>query len=195
MGSKAFVNCTSVKEIYIPDAVSSFSTESLKGRDVTLYLTEKCKCYEAVKSSGLKFITAESVESQKAVLGVKDSVFNGFTFTTNNNYAKNLAGYVNFATFGLTIVGLFGLVMVLIEYLWMRLRKNKQEEAPGVRIFAAIFASEIVITTLNTIVLQKMTFASTWNSYPFIVIWIPRAVEGLIICLIQAYLITLLYTV
>ncbi len=122
-------------------------------------------------------------------------MFDEFTFSSNNNYGKNLAGYVNFVAFGITLVGLFGLVMVLAEYLWSRSRKERRSETSGVRIFAAIFMAELVQTTINTVILKEMTMASTWASYPFMVVWTPRAAEGLIICLIQAYFITLLYSV
>ncbi|MDD4125351.1 MAG: folate family ECF transporter S component [Eubacteriales bacterium] len=194
LGSTAFDDYDSVKEIYIPDALSSFNANSLKDKDVTIYLTEKCTCLDAVMASGLNYVLTETVTAKKAIMRSDDTVFDEFTFSSNYNYGKNLAGYVNYVAFGITLVGLFGLVMVLAEYLWSRSRKERRGETSGVRIFAAIFAAEIVQTTINTVILKEMTYQSAWASYPFMIVWIPRAAEGLIICLIQAYFITLLYS-
>lgn len=113
---------------------------------------------------------------------------------TGKNYQTKLAGYINFSAFGITAVGIFGMLAVLIEFLYSR-RKADKPEAYGVKIFTSIFASEFFVTTINTIILKEMTFATQWSSYPFAVVYLPRLAEGLIVCIINAYVITLLYTV
>ena len=176
--------------VFVPDDVKSVAyDESLSG--VTFCISEKAKAYAALKDAGAKIVT----ESDHAALALElnaKGVFSagGYTFTTNDSYRTNLAMYVSFATFALTLVGVLGLLLVAAEFVFSRVRKGEPTHA--LRIFAAIFTCEMVVTTLNTVILKEMTFASSWGNYPFIVVWIPRAIEGVFICVIQAYLITAL---
>ena len=66
--------------------------------------------------------------------------------------------------------------------------------APHIRIFASIFGSGLIVTTINTVVLRYFTLPA-WAGRAFWILWTPRALEELIICLIQAYFIAILYDV
>ncbi|MFA6729582.1 MAG: folate family ECF transporter S component [Eubacteriales bacterium] len=183
-----------LKEVYIPDSLAKLDITPLKEKGVKLYLTEKSKLFDEIKDSGITFALVNEIAETQAVMDSENPVFGGMRFVSDDNYRKNLAGYINFATFGLMAVGVFGLFMALAEYIWSRLKKDGALPSQGVKIFAAIFIAEMVQTTINTYILKVMTMSSTWAAYPFLIVWIPRAAEGLIICLIQAYLITLLYS-
>ena len=50
------------------------------------------------------------------------------------------------------------------------------------------------MTTINTVVLRYFTLPA-WAGRAFWILWTPRALEELIICLIQAYFIAILYDV
>ncbi|MBO4501069.1 MAG: folate family ECF transporter S component [Clostridia bacterium] len=190
VGKGAFADCTALKSVYVPDAVKSVPyDETLAG--VTFYVSEKAKSYDSLKKAGANIITEFELAPVSVTLNGK-GVFaaDGYTFSTNDSYRTNLAMYVNFATFALTLAGLTGLLLVLGEYLYSILRKGRTTYA--LRVFAAIFTCEMLVTTLNTVILKEITFSSTWANYPFIVVWIPRAIEGVFICVVQAYAITAL---
>jgi ECF transporter S component (folate family) len=191
-GKGAFANCTSLKSVYVPDAVKSVAyDESLAG--VTFYVSENAKSYAALKEAGAKTMPPENADPLVIMLEKGTFEYGGYKFTTNDSYRTNLAMYVSFATFALTLAGLTGLLLVLAEFLYSRLRKS--EPTYALRVFASIFVCEMLVTTLNTVILKEMTYASSWASYPFIVVWIPRAIEGVFICVIQAYAITVLLKV
>ena len=192
-GKGAFANCASLKSVYVPDAVKSVAYDDTLA-DVTFYVSESAKSYAALKEAGAKIVTEFELAPVSVALDSK-GVFEsgGYKFTTNDSYRTNLAMYVSFATFALTLAGLTGLLLVLAEFLYSRLRKS--EPTYALRVFASIFVCEMLVTTLNTVILKEMTYASSWASYPFIVVWIPRAIEGVFICVIQAYAITVLLKV
>ena len=66
--------------------------------------------------------------------------------------------------------------------------------APHIRIFASIFGSGLIVTTINTVVLRYFTLPA-WAGRAFWILWTPRALEELIVCIIQAYFIAILYDV
>lgn len=62
------------------------------------------------------------------------------------------------------------------------------------RIFASIFVSGMIVTTINTVVMKFITVPA-YQDQAFWILWAPRALEELIMCLIQAYLIAVLYDI
>lgn len=193
----AFDALSSLEEIYIPETVSAFDFAALYAKfpDAAVYLEKDGALAEKALSAGFHPEMTENFFTRMAVMRADNPAFEGLVFESNQNYAKNLAGYINYAAFGTLLVGLLGLLTALGEYLWSRFRKERNGDISAVRIFAMIFTAEMVQTTVNTVILKEMTFSSAWASYPFMVVWLPRAAEGLLICLIQAYLITLLYSI
>lgn len=189
VGKGAFAECSDLKSVYVPDNVKSVAYDETLA-NVTFYVSENAKSYASLKEAGAKILPPENSEIKSFVLAKGVFETDGFVFSTNDSYRTNLAMYVNFATFALTLVGLLGLLLTAVEYAFSRLRKG--EPTYALRVFAAIFTCEMLVTTLNTVILKEMTFASTWANYPFIVVWIPRAIEGVFICVIQAYAITAL---
>ncbi len=155
----------------------------------TVYVAEGSSYASTFESKGVTVVFEEAKTATPEEIAAS-----GFTFGCDNNFRKNLASYRNFATFWMTLVGVLGLVTAGVEYAVSRMRAKKgKEENYGLRIFVAIFSSELVVTTLNTIILKEMTMAATWAKYGFIVVWIPRVIEGLVVCLVQAYVITILF--
>ena len=155
----------------------------------TVYVPENADYSAVFEKSGIAVLSEDAYTAS-----VGELKENGFALASNNNFGKNLASYRNFATFWLTLVGVLGLATAVIEYVIAKKRREKgKAENYGLRIFIAIFSSELVVTTLNTLILKEMTMAATWANYGFIVVWIPRAIEGLVVCLVQAYVITILF--
>ena len=166
-------------------------TSPTVGENVKTVCIPKDAAYrDVLEKAGVEVVTYEEAVTE-TVAALKES---GFVLVSDNNFGKNLASYRNFATFWLTLVGVFGLATAIIEYFIAaaNARKGKKENY-GLRIFVAIFSSELVVTTLNTFILKELTMADTWAKYSFLVVWIPRAVEGVVVCLVQAYIITILY--
>lgn len=194
LSGTAFEGNENIKEIYLPDVISSLNISSLNGKSVTIFLTENSPVLETVKNSGLDYQIVDTIPQRMAVIKSEDMVFEELTFVSNNNYGKKLAGNINFIAFGLSLVGVLGLIAVAAEYFWSKNRSEKSPQNHTWRIFTAIFTAELIQTTINTIILKELTFKSTWAAYPFMIVWVPRVAEGLIVCVVQAYLITLLYS-
>jgi len=158
------------------------------------------------EDNGIEFVVDESVSSfivssdnfEPDGTGVKFT-YEGFTVRSSDTYRKYLAGYVNFASLGLEIVALAGILFVVIDLVLEKTVKKNSEEKKGkykfsfMMIFVAIFGSGLVVTTINTEILKH--FMAAWNGREFMILWIPRAIEEMVVCLVQAYIISVLYGV
>lgn len=121
-----------------------------------------------------------------------------YTFRSSDTYRKYLAGYANLATAGLVLFS--ALTLCLCGVVWL-LGKRRVEKALSagpdrlsyLRILMSILASGLVVTTINTFILR--IFLPAYAGRAVLLLWIPRACEELVVCVIQAYLISLLYSV
>ena len=149
---------------------------------------------KAAGKAGIAFEEAE-VEAQTVEVDAAGVSADG-AFKNSDTFRKYLAGYINFITLGLEGTALLGLLYIGAEALinLCRRKRGKEGGAPHIRIFASIFGSGLIVTTINTVVLRYFTLPA-WAGRAFWILWTPRALEELIICLIQAYFIAILYDV
>lgn len=133
------------------------------------------------------------------VTGVKDG-FNGkkLSFSSKllrdmcsskgvKSFRKNLATYANLITIVLIVASLVGLLFLVLSFVLAKFVFKGRNDF--LNIFVSIITAEAVETTINTeaiIVLYGITL-------PFILYWIPRITESVLVCVIQGYLIALLY--
>ena len=194
LGEKAFPEAQ--LRILIPETVKTIAEKAFDGLAEGSVIVAKAgsKAQEAAEKAGIAFEAAdvESVTVQVDETGISDSS----SFTNSDAFRKNLAGYINFITLGLEGTALLGLLYIGAEAL-VNLRRRKQGKegnAPHIRIFASVFGAGLIVTTLNTIVLRYFTLPA-WAGRAFWIVWIPRALEELIMCIIISYFIAILYDV
>ncbi len=109
------------------------------------------------------------------------------------SYQSSLALYINLLTGGLMLAGFLSLAYIGIDaFVITRYRKKRgKEDSDYFKILLAILASGIIVTSINTQVLIDLYSISL----PYILYWIPRVIEEIIVCIIQAYFISILYGV
>lgn len=61
------------------------------------------------------------------------------------------------------------------------------------RVAAVAVGSGVVVTTINTYILSL--FVSAYAGRSLLILWVPRVCEEVVVCIIQAMIITLLYGV
>jgi ECF transporter S component (folate family) len=110
-------------------------------------------------------------------------------------YQKSFATNANLAGIGIAAVGAAGLIFMGVKTL-LRLRaKKKDPEALKkdndvfIKILFSILISGIVVTTINSKILIELYGIKA----PFVVYWLPRLAEEIIVCSLQAYVIAVIY--
>ena len=105
--------------------------------------------------------------------------------------AGNLASYLPFVTTGIIGSAALGILLLLADYYLSKklLHHTQAQQVP--RLLTAMILSGVVVTTLNTVILREMLFAS-WKVLPFAVVWIPRFAEEILGNTVNAYLVALL---
>ncbi len=126
-------------------------------------------------------ISAETLEAE------------GFSFTSSNTYRKYLAGYINMLTIGMELVGF--LLAIPLAIFWILRRRAGVQEVTGsyLQFFVCITVSGLFVTIINTEILK--IFMAVYQSRAFWILLIPRVLEEIIVCSIQAYFITILYSI
>ena len=184
------------EKIIIPSTVKTIDEKAFSNLEgVVIAGAEGSKAQEAAEKAGLAF---EAAEPEKITFTADASGYSDIygSFSNSETFRRNLAGYINFVTIGLEGTALLGFVYIAAEALINRARRKKGKEgyAPHVRIFASIFVSGMIVTTINTVVMKFITVPA-YQDRAFWILWAPRALEELIMCLIQAYLIAVLYDI
>lgn len=118
--------------------------------------------------------------------------YNKNTEKNPDNYRKYLASYLNLLTFGLELFALIGIVVVAAAFIVSKIRK-KDGEGLFLRVAAAAVGSGVVVTTINTYILSL--FVTSYAGRSLLILWVPRVCEEVVVCIIQAIIITLLYGV
>ena len=126
------------------------------------------------------------------------------------NPGESLAPLLLSATTGLIGSGLFGLLLLGVDFLFSKRfsKKDKKKESSGIfedtpslskeepasrilPLLITILVSGLFVTTLNTITLRETIFTA-WQYLPFVVVWAPRAIESIISNTIYVYCMALL---
>lgn len=100
--------------------------------------------------------------------------------------------YKDFTTIGLEIISLVGLSFLIIDYFVKRSNVFHHSDA-FLKILIATVISGILVTTLNTLILQS--FIPALGKIGFMVFWIPRILQEIFMSVIQAYIISLLLSI
>jgi len=208
VGANAFSECTDVNKFILAGnqikTIDKAAFEGLEG--FTIAAAAGSAAEKFASDNGIAFEVCEDGMSLSTTFdkfeqdgtGLKVTV-DGFTVRTSDTFRKYLAGYANFATIGLEIVALAGILFVAIDLILEKTVKKNAPEKKGrfkfsfVMIFVAIFVSGLVTTTINTEIL--ILALEAWKGRSFMILWIPRAIEEMVVCLVQAYIISVLYGV
>ena len=184
-----------------PNAFSvSVDGKNVPRTDITIIAIEGSGAEAALKDAKIPYqiSTIRYSEHPLTVEGADVFSADGFSWKSSNTFRKYLAGYMSFATVGLELAGLIGVIVVILCFVL----QNKQEKAEASgktgfnfqdfgRIAFALTVSGVIVTTVNTFILRETMAA--WSGRAFMILWIPRLIEEIIVCILQSYLVTLLY--
>ncbi len=125
-------------------------------------------------------------------------VFNHISVTINKplfwvDIINNLDQKKNFTIIGLEIASLAGLGLLGIDKIVNRVNKKTKTFDYYFKILLATGISGIIVTTLNTYILQ--IFVPELGKKLFLVFWVTRLSEQIIMTVIQGYIISIIYTV
>ncbi len=221
IGGGAFSSCEDVKRIYIPSVYTSIDKEAFTGIDFSeiVIVSEKSSSAEKFASqNGISFEEGTCEElTLKLVSVYSDGGYSvsalqsgGFTVKSSDAYRKNLSGYISFTTVGLELIGLIGILYFVLEAAVSRYEASgtdsrdkdgkQRKKILGhivnpqlVKIMLSTVISGLIVTTVNTKILQAVL--AVYSGRSFIILWIPRFIEELAVCMVQSVLISVLYGV
>lgn len=145
-------------------------------------LPEKAAVEQMVEDGTLSPLSRAAVSLAK---------YNKNTEKNPDNYRKYLATDINLLTLGLEITALVGIAVVVGAYFIGRKKEDGGISYP--KIFASILGSGLIVTTVNTFILKA--FISSYAERAVLILWVPRVCEEVLICALQAIIISLLYGV
>ena len=103
-------------------------------------------------------------------------------------YQKNFATYANLSGFGIALVGLLGLAGIGLDALLDLRRKKAGKPVNGndifIKILMCMLISGLIVTTVNSKILIELYGIKA----PFLIYWLPRLAEEIIVCTLQAYI-------
>jgi ECF transporter S component (folate family) len=200
LGPDAFASSDALTEIFVPSSINKIDDsafKSVESKTLTLKGESGSAIEKFASDNGFAFATqsAEPVTIELSSENLSDGVF---TLSNSDTFRKYLAGYINFMCIGLIIVAAAGIIFVAADILVTRFDKKKRKTEGGrssdtFKVFITIFSSGLLLTTINTEILRW--YLTAWNGRSFIILWIPRVIEEMLVCMIQAYVISILYGV
>lgn len=110
------------------------------------------------------------------------------------NPAQNLATCIVTVTTGMIGSGIFGLLLLLADFIISKKIYHDTESGQVPRLLIAMLLSGMIVTTLNTVILRETIYAS-WKVLPFAIVWFPRAIEELLSNTVKAYFVAVLYKI
>lgn len=117
-----------------------------------------------------------------------------YSFVSNGSYRRNLAYYINIVKLGSIISCFGGLLFLTIVIIIKKSKIGQNTNISGyIIIFISIFIPRFIVTTINTEILRRAL--AVWNGRAFMVLWVPRAAEEILTCVLQTYLIFILWTI
>ena len=191
IGSKALEKLSG--SVTIPDTYKTIPDDALGDNTniECIYGKEGSKAEDFAKKANIRFESVDEIPvitSETEAFGVKSG---DFTVTTSDNYRKNLANYINMLVLGLELAGLIGALFVIINMLITKLSKNSERTAEIMKIALAVTVAGLITTTVNTFILRELLDA--WKGKEFLILYIPRLAEELIVCVFHTYIISVLY--
>ncbi len=111
-----------------------------------------------------------------------------------SNPGGNLATYIGYTTVGFLGFAAFGLAICAVDWALKRFFLKERAATGTVAILLAMMLSGLAVTTVNTEILRRTVFES-WKLMPFTVVWLPRAIEEIVMNTVKCYFVALLYGV
>jgi ECF transporter S component (folate family) len=103
---------------------------------------------------------------------------------------NSIGKYRDFTSIGLMVASLIGLIFLLIDQIVKKVHNNSEMYNDFLKILVSTSVSGITVTTLNTYILR--IFIPSLGKMGFLILWIPRAIEEILMVIIQAYVISIL---
>lgn len=97
---------------------------------------------------------------------------------------------MDLSTYEFTWIPLVGLGFVAIDFYLSKKRKLEQGQVYFLKLLISLAISGILLTTVNTYLLKL--FVPALSNKGFMILWIPRLIQELIITPIKAYIMTIL---
>ena len=191
IGKQAFSACERMTQCIIPASVKSIDEEAFgERRDVLICGKEDSAAQKFADQYGFAFRAADTFSGAVPEFSDGATEKDGVSVKSSDTYRKYLAGYINFATVGLELVGLLGLLAVAVSLV---AGKRKTAGDCFAEIALTVSAAGVAVTTVNTWILMR--YLTAWHGRPFLILWVPRVLEELVVCTVQAYLIAILYDI
>ena len=92
---------------------------------------------------------------------------------------------------GLEATALVGILFVIINMLLAKGDKTGERTADIAKIAICVTVAGVLVTTANTFILRELLDA--WRGKEFLILYVPRLVEELIVCVLHTYVISVLY--
>lgn len=113
---------------------------------------------------------------------------------SEKTYQKNFATYANLSGTGIAAVGILGLGILLTDTVIRKVSKKKNKPAKAdsdvfTKILICMLVSGIFVTTINSKILIELYGIKA----PFLIYWLPRLAEEIIVCTVQAYITAIIY--
>jgi len=190
IGTDAFSSLADLHTVYIPASVSSIRKDAFENcaDNLTIYTSEGSPA-EKFAAENLIGCVAMSESEERAFLQL-NSIASDAEYSSNDNYRKNLFGYIGFMTLGLEAVALVGILLIILGIF---IRTKIFENNIYTIVLTVIFFPRLIVTTINTEILRQAL--AVWNGRAFWVLLIPRIGEEIISCIVSAYVIAILYSV
>lgn len=117
-----------------------------------------------------------------------------FILSLPNSYWSNTLMLIgkskDLATIGLEVTSLIGLGLFIVDILVQKKLGNSAIQKNYLKLLIAIGVSGILVTTVNTYILQ--IFIPALAKKGFILFWIPRLIQEILMTVLQAYIISFL---
>ena len=191
IAENAFAECSQMKQCIIPASCKTIADGAFGDRqDVTICGVSGSAAQAYAKEHGFSFREVDSFTETVPAFTDGNLESDGYAVKSSDTYRKYLSGYINFATLGLELVGFLGLLAVLFAAL-TRKRGGVGDCFAGIAL--TVSAAGVCVTTINTWILMR--YLSAWHGRPFLLLLVPRVIEELVVCMVQAYLIAVLYDI
>ncbi len=102
--------------------------------------------------------------------------------------------YILILTYGVISIGLIAFSMIIIDFFATKYLEKRGMKSYVLPLMITIIVSGIFVTTVNTLVLRE-TIYTGWKELPFLIIWLPRAIEELLSSALEIYALAIMINV
>ena len=106
----------------------------------------------------------------------------------------NLDKYILYVTTALIVFSIMGILIMVMDYFINKKFDSGKNTHSTFKIFMSLLISGLVVTTINTQLLRMFVYNS-WSDVAFLLLWIPRAIEEVVVCMVHSYVIAVLYNI